>query len=39
MMYSIEQRDDQIRGTQAAIRYHCYFDDAARAPYTHSHGS
>lgn len=30
MMYSIEQRDDQIRGTHAAIRYHCYFDDAAR---------
>lgn len=30
MMYSIEQCDDQLRGTQAAIRYHCYFDDACR---------
>lgn len=28
-MYSIEQRDEQLVGTRAAIRYHCYFDRAA----------
>ncbi len=28
-MYTIEQRDEQLLGTQAAIRYHCYFDRAA----------
>lgn len=28
-MYTIEQRDEQLIGTTAAIRYHCYFDRAA----------
>lgn len=29
-MYLIEQRDEQLLGTQAAIRYHCYFDLVAQ---------
>lgn len=29
-MYSIEQRDEQVRHTSASIRYHLYFDEAAR---------
>lgn len=28
-MYTIEQRDEQLVGTHAAIRYHCFFDRAA----------
>lgn len=28
-MYSIEQRDEQLIGTTARIRYHCFFDRAA----------
>ncbi|MCS7302197.1 MAG: PDZ domain-containing protein [Candidatus Kapabacteria bacterium] len=28
-MYTIEQRDEQLLGTQAKIRYHCFFDRAA----------
>ncbi len=28
-MYTIEQRDEQLLGSRAAIRYHCYFDRAA----------
>ena len=30
MMYNIEQRDEQLLGSHAQIRYHCYFDDASR---------
>lgn len=28
-MYSIEQRDEELLGTTARIRYHCFFDRAA----------